>query len=172
MLTFMHSFTAIIQKYASWGEKSGWTYVDVPKDVLIKLKLKSKKEFRVKGFMDDVEISRMPCFPVGEGNYILTLNAGLRKKLGKKHGAMLQVKITTDKSGAPTSEDLLACLEDDQVAKAQFESMTPSHQNYFHNHILTAKTIATRTKRVLHTLQAMHRKQDFGEMIRSHQAQK
>lgn len=168
----MHSFTAIIQKSGSWGEKSGWTYVDVPPDVLTKLKLKSKKEFRVKGFMDDVKISRMACFPVGEGNYILTLNADLRKQLGKKQGAMLQVKIELDKSGAPQAEELMVCLKEDAVARKQFESMPPSHQNYFHNYVIAAKTLNTKTVRVLNTINAMHQKQNFGEMIRSHQGKK
>ena len=168
----MHSFTATIQKSGNWGEKSGWTYVDVPPDVIALLKLKSKKEFRVKGFMDDVKISRMACFPVGEGNYILTLNAELRKKLGKKHGAILQLKIELDKSGAAKSEELMACLEDDPFAKKQFESMPPSHQNNFHQYVITAKTLATKTTRVLNTIAAMHKKQNFGEMVRSHQGKK
>lgn len=166
----MHSFTAIIQKSGSWGEKSGWTYVDIPQDILVKLELKSKKEFRIKGFMDDVELERQPVFPVGEGNYIITLNAGLRKKLGKKHGATVKLRIEMDARGAAQSQELLDCLKDDAVARAQFESMNTSNRNYFHAHILSAKTAATRTARVVNTLAAMHKKQNFGEMIRSLQA--
>jgi hypothetical protein len=162
----MHSFTAIIQKSGSWGEKSGWTYVDIPQDILTRLKLKSKKEFRIKGFIDDVKLERQAVFPIGEGNYIITLNADLRKKLGKKTGAMVKLSIELDKRDAAQSEELLGCLKDDDVARAQFESMNKSNQNYFHNHILAAKTEATRTTRVVNTLAAMHKKQNFGEMIR------
>jgi hypothetical protein len=168
----MHSFTAIIQKSGSWGEKTGWTYVDIPQDILTRLKLKSKKEFRIKGFIDDVKLERQAVFPVGEGNYIITLNADLRKKLGKKTGAMVKLSIELDKRGAAQSKELLDCLKDDPEAQAQFESMNMSHQNYFHNYILSAKTETTRTARVVNTLAAMHKKQNFGEMIRSLQAKK
>jgi hypothetical protein len=168
----MHSFTAIIQKSGSWGEKTGWTYVDIPPDILIKFKLKSKKEFRIKGFMDDVKLERQAVFPVGEGNYIIALNADLRKKLGKKSGAIVKLSIELDKREAAQSKELLDCLKDDAVARAQFESMNKANQNYFHNHILAAKTAATRTTRVVNTLAAMHKKQNFGEMIRSLKAKK
>src|SRR6218665_2969638 len=108
----MHSFSAIIQKSGSWGEKSGWTYVDVPPDILAKLKLKSKKEFRIKGFIDDVKLERQAVFPVGEGNYIIALKADLRKKLGKKTGATVKLRIELDKREAAQSQDLLDCLQD------------------------------------------------------------
>ena len=80
----MHSFTSIIQKYASKGEKTGWTYVDIPLDILLKLKRKDKREFRIKGLIDDIKIERLACYPVGEGNFIIAINAELRKKLSKK----------------------------------------------------------------------------------------
>lgn len=117
--------------------------------------------------MDDVKLERQAVFPVGEGNYIITLNADLRKKLGKKAGAMVKLKIELDTRGAAKSAELMDCLKDDAVAKARFESMTMAHQNYFHTYILTAKTVATKTARVVNTLNAMHQKQNFSEMIRS-----
>ncbi len=168
----MHSFSAIIQKSGTWGEKSGWTFVYIPPDILTKLKLKSNKEFRVKGFIDDVKIERQTCFPVGEGNFIITLNADLRKKLGKKHGAMVILRIALDARDAAKSQELMDCLEDDAAAKAQFESMNKANQNYFHNYINTAKTAGTKTERVLNTINAMLRKQNFGEMIRGLKATK
>ena len=41
----MFAFIAIINKFEAKGEKTGWTYVDIPKDILIKLKRKDKKPF-------------------------------------------------------------------------------------------------------------------------------
>jgi len=40
----MYSFKSIILKFASKGEKTGWTYVEIPGDIILKLKLKNKKE--------------------------------------------------------------------------------------------------------------------------------
>src|SRR4051812_36847212 len=118
----MHSFTAIIQKFSSKGEKTGWTYIDLPLDIVTAFKLKSKKEFRVKGVMDDVVFERLACYPIGDGNFIVAINGDLRKKLGKKEGAMVKIKITTDSSEPLRSQELIDCLNDDKVAKQQFES--------------------------------------------------
>lgn len=163
----MFSFKSIIQKFATKGEKTGWTYVDIPQDIILKLKLKNKKEFRIKGAMDDVKFERLACYPIGEGNFIIAINGELRKKLGKKEGAMLSVKFELDKSEALKSQELLDCLNDDKIALKQFDSLLLSHQNYFHRYIYTAKGADTKAGRIVNTINAMHKKLNFGEMIRS-----
>jgi hypothetical protein len=164
---FMPSFKATIQKYSSKGEKTGWTFVDIPSDIIPRLKLKNKKEFRIKGIIDDVKFERMAVYPVGEGNYIIALNAEIRKKLGKKEGAMISIKFELDQAEALKSKELLDCLAEDKLAKKQFESLLLSHQNYFHRYVWTAKGQATRAGRIVNVINAMYKKQDFGEMIRS-----
>jgi hypothetical protein len=161
------AFKAIIRKFASKGEKTGWTYIDIPNDILKKLKLKNKKEFRVKGVMDDVKFERLAVYPIGEGDYILALNSDLRKKLGKKEGATISVKLEVDTAGVEKSKELLACLEEEPVAKKNFESLTMSHQNYFHKWITSAKGADTKAGRIVNTINAMLKKMDYGEMIRS-----
>lgn len=163
----MPSFKTIIQKYSAKGEKSGWTYVDIPKDVLVKLKLKDKKGFRVKGSMDDVKFEKLSTYPVGDGEFIIALKADIRKQLGKKEGAMLSLSIEVDTSEAFVSEELMECLNEDKAVLTQFLSQPKSHQTYFHNYILAAKTTATRAGRIVSTINAMHKKQNYGEMIRS-----
>ncbi|MCE3259291.1 MAG: hypothetical protein K0S12_932 [Bacteroidetes bacterium] len=163
----MHSFKTTIRKFSSKGEKTGWTYIDIPSDILKKLKLKNKKEFRVKGVMDDVKFERLAAYPIGDGNFIIALNADLRKKLGKKEGAMLSVKLTVDSAGVEKSPELMACLDEEPLAKEQFESLTMSHQNYFHKWITSAKGADTKAGRIVHTINAMLKKMDYGEMIRS-----
>lgn len=163
----MPSFKTIIQKFANKGEKTGWTYVDIPPDVLLKLKLKSKKEFRIKGVLDDVKFDRLACYPIGKGNFIIAINGELRKKLGKKEGAMVAIKFDLDDSGAIKSPELIDCLSEDKVAKKQFDSLLLSHQNYFHRYIYSAKAQATKAGRIVNVINAMYKKQDFGEMIRS-----
>ncbi len=165
----MLHFTAVIQRSAKKGEKNGWTYVDVPADVITALKLTNRKEFRIKGLMDDVRFERLACYPVGEGQFIIAINATLRKQLGKKAGAQIQVQLTKDKREAAKSDDLLACLEEEPAAWQQFATLTKAHQNYFHNYINSAKGADTRAGRIVNTIQAMLKKQDFGTMIRSHQ---
>lgn len=163
----MPIFNAIIQKYSNKGEKTGWTYVDVPTDILIKLKLKSKKDFRIKGLMDDVKFERLSCYPIGEGNYIIAINAELRKKLGKKEGAVISIRMEPDKSEALKSQELIDCLTEDKEAYKQFNLLLKSHQNYFHRYIYSAKGEATKAGRIVNVINAMYKKQNFPEMIRS-----
>src|SRR5688572_10316119 len=120
----MFSFKTIIQKFASKGAQSGWTYVDMPMDVILKLKLKNRREFRIKGTMDDVKFERLVCFPAKEGHFIIVLNADLRKKLGKKEGAMLSIKFDLDKREPLKSKELLDCLAEEPEAYKYFKTLT------------------------------------------------
>lgn len=163
----MPAFKTIIQKFGNNKDKTGWSYVEMPVDVWKKLKLKNRREFRVKGFIDDVKIERLSCMPAKEGHFIIPLNAELRKKLGKNEGAMLNLKIEVDNSPALQSAELMECLNEDEVALKQFNSLLLSHKNYFHRYVYTAKGAATKAGRIVNVINAMHKKQNFGEMIRS-----
>lgn len=163
----MPSFKTILQKFSNKGEKTGWTYVDVPTDVLAKLKRKDRKEFRIKGLMDDVKFERLACYPVGDGNFIIAINGELRKKLGKKEGASVSIKLEVDDAAPLQSQELLDCLKEDPAALKQFNSLLLSHRNYFHRYIYTAKGAATKAGRIVNVISAMHKKQNFGEMLRS-----
>lgn len=163
----MYSFKSIILKFANKGEKTGWTYVNVPPDIITKLKLKTKKEFRIKGLIDDVKFERMATYPVGNGNFIIAINAELRKKLGKKEEAAVSVKFELDTSEPLQSHELMECLNEDPVALKQFNSLLLSHRNYFHRYVFSAKGAATKAGRIVNVINAMYKKENFGEMIRS-----
>ena len=49
----MIKFSAILLKFQEQGEKTGWTYIEVPARIAQQLKLGNKKSFRVKGYLDD-----------------------------------------------------------------------------------------------------------------------
>ena len=89
----MFAFIAIINKFEAKGEKTGWTYVDIPKDILIKLKRKDKKAFRIKGLMDDVKFEQISTYPMGDGEFIIAINADLRKKNKEKRRCSNKNKV-------------------------------------------------------------------------------
>jgi uncharacterized protein YdeI (YjbR/CyaY-like superfamily) len=113
-----------------------------------------------------VKFERLATYPIGDGQFIIALNAELRKKLGKKEGAMLSVKFALDKGEALKSQELLDCLAQEPEAEKQFQSLLLSHQNYFHRYVYTAKGADTRAGRIVNVIHAMYKKMDFGEMIR------
>jgi len=168
----MIQFNTTILQFAAQGEKTGWSYIKVSANLAQKLKPGNKKSFRVKGKLDDHPIRRVALLPMGEGDFILALNATMRKAIRKNKGATLKVQLEVDNARIEPPSDLLECLADEPRAMEYFKSLPKSHQNYFGNWVRSAKTDATRAKRIARVVMAMVKKQNYGEMIRSGQQDK
>lgn len=163
----MITFKAEIERFDEMGEKSGWTYVFIPQSIANQIKPDCRKSFRVKGRLNEVEIEGMSLVPMGEGNFIMALNGVLRKKLKKQLGAVLEMQLeedTTFKIEMP--DDLELCLADEPHLLKNFLKQPKSHQNWYINWLNTAKTEATRTKRIVKIVNAMDKDWDFGTMMR------
>ena len=163
----MVQFTTIIKQFDKQGEKTGWTYIEIPGDIAEKLMPGNRKGFRVKGKLDSFAIKGIALLPMGGGNFILTLNAGLRKGIHKKKGALLTVKLQVDPEGYQLNKDFVACLNDDPFAKNFFNTLSGSHRNYFSKWIDSAKTEPTKTKRIAIAVNALSKKWGYPEMIRN-----
>lgn len=165
----MIQFTTTILRFGKQGEKTGWTYIEIPAEIARQLKPGNRKEFKVKGKLDKHNITRQSVMPMGGGAFIMPLNAELRKAIGKRHGAMLDVKLQEDKSEFVFNADFVECLNDDPVAKKFFDGLPGSHQRYFSKWIDSAKTEATRVRRITMAINALSKKLGYGEMIRASQ---
>lgn len=165
----MVQFIATIHRFGKQGEKTGWTYFEVPPDLAQQLKPGNKKEFKVKGKLDAYPVKRISLLPMGGGRFIFVLNASLRKLIGKKHGATVKVQLTEDKSEFIFNKDFMECLADEPAAKNFFQSLTGSHQRYFSKWIDDAKTEPTKTKRIAMAVTALAKKWGYPEMLRSSQ---
>ena len=64
------------------------------------------------------------------------------------------------------NQDMLECLADEPKALSYFQKLPKSHQNYFSKWIDSAKTEATKAKRITLTVTACSRQMHFGEMLR------
>ncbi|MBL7884117.1 MAG: DUF1905 domain-containing protein [Bacteroidia bacterium] len=163
----MITFTTIIYKFDTKGEKTGWTYIEIPADISQQLKPNNKKAYRVKGKLDDFSIAQVAVMPMGDGTFILPINATMRKGIHKKEGAMLLVNLEEDKSPIELDADFIMCLEDDEQACVFFKSLTKSHQQYFSKWIASAKTEETKAKRIAQSVNALSRSWGYPEMIRA-----
>ena len=163
-------FTATIHKFDKQGEKTGWTYIEIPADMAQKIKPGNKKSFRVKGKLDDFKISGIALLPMGGGAFIMALNAAMRKGIHKRHGAMLKVQLQEDENPFQFNKDFLECLADETRAKSFFETLTGSHQRYFSKWIDDAKTEPTRVKRITMAVNALAKKWGYPEMLRAQKA--
>ncbi|HLT75533.1 MAG TPA: YdeI/OmpD-associated family protein [Ohtaekwangia sp.] len=161
------TYSAKIEKFTSKGEKSGWSYIAVSPAQAEKLKPKSKVSFRVKGRLDDTPLKQVALLPMGDGSFILPVNASMRKSLGKKAGDNVKVQLEADERPLRVSKDFLVCLKDDERAYTFFQTLPRSHQLYFSKWIDSAKTAATKSKRITMAIIGLSQQQGFGEMIRA-----
>lgn len=168
----MTTFTATIHQFDEQGDKTGWTYIIVPADIAQELYPGNRKTFRVKGKLDQFAIRSIAVQPMGDGSFLMALNAGMRKGIGKRKGASLKVALQQDDSPQEIVPELLECLEDEPGALAYFQSLAPSHQRYFSKWVESAKTEPTRAKRLAICVSALSRKMEYGPMIREQQAKK
>lgn len=154
------------------GEKTGWKYIVIPADVANKLNKGVKTSYRVKGKLDSYPIRQVALLPMGEGEFIIPMNATIRRAIGKKEGAMLTVEIELDKSAFVFNTDFMACLDDAPDAKKYYKTLPGSHQKYFSKWIDSAKTDATKTKRIVMAVNALARQLRFNDMLREEKKNK
>jgi hypothetical protein len=166
----MVNFTTTLLQFDEQGEKTGWTYIDIPADIAEQIKPNNKKSFRVKGKLDNYKIKSVALMPMGSGNFIMAVNAIMRKAIGKRKGSMINVSIEEDKAPLKLNEDFLACLNDEPLALKYFNSLAGSHRNYFSKWIDSAKTEQTKTKRIAMAISALSRNMGYSEMMREHKA--
>jgi len=159
-------FKATILKFGENGEKTGWTYILVPKELSEVLLPGRKRSYRVKGFLDHLPIKSMALIPIGEGDFILPLKKDILKILGKRMGYPIEVKLEVDPDPLSLSEDLLVCLELEPEAEKAFYSLPKSHQNYYSNWVRSCKTEETKTRRISMVISALSRGLSFSEMLR------
>jgi len=163
----MISFVTSIQKFGKQGEKTGWTYILVPSELAEKLQPGSRKGFRVKGKIDQHPFKMVSLLPMGGGDFIMTLNASMRKAIKKQKGAEVSVRMEVDHGEIVPPKELMDCLADEPKAMEVFQKLPGSHRNYYINWIRSAKTEPTIAKRIAATVTAMEKGWDFGQMLRA-----
>jgi hypothetical protein len=169
----MITYTVEIERFEQNADKTGWHYIFLPDDLVQTLLPDDGRSFRVKGKIDDLQVNSLSLLPVKHGGYILPMNEGIRKKIKKKLGDKVHISFEKDAAfRIEMPEDLEICLAQEEDLLTRFLSYTKSHQNYFISWLNTAKTDATREKRLLMIVNAMALKQDYGLMIRSNKKEK
>ena len=168
----MIKFTALLEKFGKKGEKTGWTYFVIRSEQTKKINPGVKTSFRVKGKLDDFPIKGVAIIPMGEGDFIMAVNATMRKGIKKKKGEKIIVQLELDKAELKLNSDFLACIKDEPKAKAFFDKLPKSHQNYYSKWIDSAKTDETKAKRIAQAINGFKMGLNYPEMLRYYKAQK
>lgn len=166
--TTMVTFTTTILKFDKKGEKTGWTYIEISARQAQKLKPDTKVSFRVKGKLDNYSIEKVALLPMGEGAFIMPLNATMRKATGKKAGDKLKVALEEDERSLALSPDLMKCLKDEPIALENFKKLPRSHQQYYSKWVDSAKTMQTKSKRIMATVMGCLKSLNYSQMMREY----
>lgn len=168
----MIKFIALLEKFGKKGDKTGWIYFTIPSKLSAKINPNVKKAYRVKGKLDAFPIKSIAILPMGDGSFIMPVNASMRKGIKKRNGEKISVSIEIDLDNLKISSDLLLCLKDDEKARSFFDNLSKSHQNYYSKWIESAKTEATKTKRIALALNGFRLGMGYVEMLRHSKTQK
>ena len=103
---------------------------------------------------------------MGEGHFIMPLNATMRKQLRKQQGDTLHVSLEKDPDEYVLHEVLISCLQEEPVAWKFFNALPGSHQRYYSKYIDAAKTENTQAKRIARVVRAMQLHLSYAEMLR------
>jgi hypothetical protein len=168
----MIKFTALLEKFGKKGEKTGWTYFVIRSEQTKKINPGVKTSFRVKGKLDAFPIKGVAIIPMGEGDFIMPVNAAMRKGIKKQKGEKVLVQLELDKAPLKINADFLACIADDKKAKTFFDKLPKSHQNYYSKWIDSAKTDETKAKRIAQSINGFRMNMNYPEMLRYYKANK
>lgn len=168
----MVTYTTTILRFGEMGEKTRWMYIEIPAKIAEKLNPGCKKSYRVKGKLDNYPIEKVALLPMGEGSFIIPFNAQMRKGTGKRDGAKLSIAIEVDERTIGINAKLLDCLADEPEALRFFKSLPKSSQGYFSKWIDTAKTEATKAKRIAESVNALMLHRNFTGMMRELKSRK
>jgi hypothetical protein len=126
-----------------------------------------KRSFRVKGKIDSLTISQVALVPMGGGDFILAVNAGMRKFLKKRSGHEVSVQLEVDKKELPPPKEFVECLKDEPGAYENYFALPKSHQHYFTRWITSAKTTPTKAKRIAQAVNGLAAGKTFADVIRA-----
>lgn len=160
------SFAATIQRDDRSKDKTGWSYIIIPATKAKQIGKGTKTGFRIKGFIDHYALKQTSVLPMGDGTFMLPVNGTMRKALGKERGDKVTLKVALDTRAVALSHDLMISLADEPRALEHFNTLPMSHRQYFSKWVESAKTDATKARRIVSAITALSQKKGYGEMIR------
>ncbi len=130
--------------------KGGWTYV------LLK-EIKKNNDFnpnqeRVNGKIDNHELSNIAIFSMGNEKYFIPVNAEIRKKINKNAGDKVKIALFRKEKDTNSYSELIACLEDEPKAHANFKILDTTEQQKILEWISSSKNDDIKVERITKTI--------------------
>ena len=130
--------------------KGGWTFTIIPE-----VQPDKHSPFgwvKVKGSIDGYVFENYCLQPMGDGYLFFAVNATIRKAIKKEAGDVVRIILYRDNDPLEIPEELAACLKDEPNAYKAFQQLTEGQQKAHIDWIYSAKTDATKVKRIIATI--------------------
>jgi hypothetical protein len=127
--------------------KGGWTYAELA-NVVPQGGISSGYK-KVRGFIDDYEITETHLFPMGNGHLFLPIKAAIRKKIGKEAGDNVLVQLYMEEEIKVEESDFLECLTDEPKALELYNALTLKEQQDYLDYVYSARTDEKKIERIV-----------------------
>jgi len=135
--------------------KGGWSFVLLPPQPT-----KSDLPFGwliVKSLIDDYEINQYKLWPTKDNKLFLPIKAKIRQKIQKQEGDTICLELYEDNSEIVIPQDFLLCLNDNPLAKFNFENMSATSQKQYVDYIFGTKGWEAQANRIYKSLEKLER---------------
>lgn len=130
--------------------KGGWTYAAIPEITQDKNAYFGLQ--KVRGTIDDYEITNFHLMPMGNGVLFLPVRAEIRKKIGKNEGDWVRIILFSQELPNVVPDDFLVCLKDEPQAYANFQQLSENEQKTMIEWIYAAKRDDMKVERIVQSM--------------------
>jgi hypothetical protein len=120
-----------------------------------------KNRVDIKGTVDGCPIERT-LLSLGDGRHYFMLNAKIMKAIHKKNGDEVYVEIEEQEHTGYKEVELpdyfVMELEENPIAKAEYEAMNPSSKRWVFQFVTEPKSLDAKAKRVIKALEVLERR--------------
>ncbi|MGB4772666.1 MAG: YdeI/OmpD-associated family protein [Chitinophagaceae bacterium] len=116
---------------------------------------------RIRGWIDEVEIRQFNLLPMKNGNKMLVIKAAIRKRIHKKAGDAVLIKLYPDDTPIEIPEEILDSLLQSPRAYDHFMQLTDSNKKYYIDWVQEAKQVETKVSRLVKMIGQLEKRRKF-----------
>ncbi len=137
-----------------FNTKGGWTYILIPE-----IPQDRSSYFgvtKVTGSIDGFDLGTVSLMP-SKGGLFMSVNAAMRKKLGKQAGDEVVLELYADVSVETSASDLVDCLKDEPTAYAAFNKRPTIARKAWIEEVNKIKDAEARVRRIVAIMEELLR---------------
>lgn len=149
MAVYGHCFEAPVERFGVGRTRKVWyTVIFLPHDFANTMHDPLPSRFRIEGEVNDYPITGA-FIPAGDGRRYIILSPDLLKETGLQIGDLADVRFAIDDPDrVEIPPELAKALKENQDLNTAWQGLTPGRKRGISHFINTAKTLATRHRRL------------------------